>query len=137
MKPVSFKPWRKTPTRSAYGPGEVLPMYPIIGTLGCCARAASGHATLVLLKSLMNSRRLMASPAPRTRSGIQKTSTFLDRELCRSSHPNRIATMSALGQKQTSKQVHAMSALPPKADIAELEEHVRFLPKADIMHCSN
>jgi hypothetical protein len=24
-----------------------------------------------------------------------------------------------------------MSALPPKADIAELEEHVRFVPKAD------
>ena len=25
-----------------------------------------------------------------------------------------------------------MSALPPKADIAELEKHVRFVPKADI-----
>ena len=25
-----------------------------------------------------------------------------------------------------------ISALPPKADIAELEEHVRFVPKADI-----
>ena len=27
-----------------------------------------------------------------------------------------------------------LSALPPKADIAEHEEHVRFLPKADISH---
>jgi hypothetical protein len=37
--------------------------------------------------------------------------------------------MSALGQKQTSEHVRVMSALPPKADIAELEEHVRFVPK--------
>jgi hypothetical protein len=35
--------------------------------------------------------------------------------------------MSALGQKQTSEHVRVMSALPPKADIAELEEHVRFV----------
>ena len=27
-----------------------------------------------------------------------------------------------------------MSALPPKADIAERECHVRFVPKADIIH---
>jgi hypothetical protein len=26
-----------------------------------------------------------------------------------------------------------MSALPPKADIPEREEHVRFVPKADIL----
>ena len=32
---------------------------PTTGILGCCARAASGHATTVLLKRLMNSRRLM------------------------------------------------------------------------------
>ena len=40
--------------------------------------------------------------------------------------------MSALGQKQTWHFEIVMSALPPKADIAELEEHVRFVPKADI-----
>src|SRR6516165_12161461 len=28
-----------------------------------------------------------------------------------------------------------MSALPPKADIAERGCHVRFVPKADILHC--
>src|SRR5262249_28059841 len=38
--------------------------------------AASGHAITVLLKSLMNSRRLMASPAPRTKSGIKRLSHF-------------------------------------------------------------
>ena len=40
--------------------------------------------------------------------------------------------MSALGQKRTSKHVWVMSALPPKADIAERGDHVRFVPKADI-----
>jgi len=46
------------------------------------------------------------------------------------SNPERL--MSALGQKQTSQRVGAMSALPPKADIAESDWHVRFVPKADI-----
>jgi hypothetical protein len=40
--------------------------------------------------------------------------------------------MSALGQKQTSAHVRVMSALPPKADIAEHRRHVRFVPQADI-----
>jgi hypothetical protein len=57
-------------------------------------------------------------------------STFL-----RSNNSNRL--MSALGQKQTSRDFRAMSALPPKADIAECDHHVRFVPKADILHCSN
>ena len=40
--------------------------------------------------------------------------------------------MSALGQKQTFSQLCAMSALPPKADIAETDWDVRFVPIADI-----
>src|SRR5262249_50630692 len=36
---------------------------------------------------------------------------------------------SALGQKQTSAHLCVMSALPPKADIAERDCHVRFVPK--------
>src|SRR5262252_1354342 len=35
------------------------------------------------------------------------------------------------GQKQTLRGVRPMSALPPKADIADRDEHVRFVPKAD------
>jgi hypothetical protein len=38
--------------------------------------------------------------------------------------------MSALGQKQTSEQVRAMSALPPKADIGTQPPDVRFVPEA-------
>jgi hypothetical protein len=41
--------------------------------------------------------------------------------------------MSALGQKRTLMSLHPMSALPPKADIAEYDWDVRFVPKADIM----
>jgi len=33
-----------------------------------------------------------------------------------------------LGQKRTSQHVQSMSALPPKADIAESDRHVRFVP---------
>jgi hypothetical protein len=40
--------------------------------------------------------------------------------------------MSALGQKQTSDCRPLMSALPPKADIAERDQDVRFVPKAVI-----
>ena len=41
--------------------------------------------------------------------------------------------MSALGQKQTSRPKISISALPPKADIAERDPNVRFVPKADIV----
>jgi hypothetical protein len=40
--------------------------------------------------------------------------------------------MSALGQKQTSRFEIGMSALPPKADIADHDPDVRFVPEADI-----
>src|SRR5215469_85930 len=46
--------------------------------------------------------------------------------------PLGLLLMSALGQKQTLRHVRTMSALPPKADIAECDRHVRFVPKADI-----
>ena len=40
--------------------------------------------------------------------------------------------MSALGQKQTFCDAGTMSALPPKADIPCGDEHVCFVPIADI-----
>ena len=49
--------------------------------------------------------------------------------------------MSALGQKQTLKRLRLMSALPPIADIAERNRHVRFVLEAAIhrthslVHC--
>jgi len=43
--------------------------------------------------------------------------------------------MSALGQKRTFAEVCVMSALPPKADIAERDCHVRFVPEAGHRTC--
>jgi hypothetical protein len=40
--------------------------------------------------------------------------------------------MSALGQKQTLRRSIEMSAIHPKADIAERDRDVRFVPIADI-----
>ena len=45
---------------------------------------------------------------------------------------NEDRAVSALDQKQTLAHVGVMSALPPKADIAERARDVRFVPKADI-----
>jgi hypothetical protein len=40
--------------------------------------------------------------------------------------------MSALGQKQIWRRPIAMSALPPKADIAKRRSDVRLVPKAEV-----
>ena len=42
--------------------------------------------------------------------------------------------MSALGQKQTSRDVRRMSALPPKADVDWVHSNVRFVPIGDNAH---
>jgi hypothetical protein len=44
---------------------------------------------------------------------------------------NSTRLMFALGHKQTLAVARVTSALPPKADIAESDWHVRFVPKAD------
>src|SRR5215469_12645051 len=43
----------------------------------------------------------------------------------------QMRSLSALGQKRTSKHVRVMSALPPKADIGTQSRNVRFVPNAD------
>ena len=55
---------------------------------------------------------------------------FPEQKALHGSNPKPL--MSALGQKQTFRSAIVMSALPPKADIAESDWHVRFVPKADI-----
>ena len=47
-------------------------------------------------------------------------------------HSKIYPLLSALGQKQTSKHVRSMSALPPKADMDHHGRDVRFVPKADM-----
>src|SRR5262245_6620066 len=61
MWPVSVSPWRTAAIHFAFGSGEPAPSRPTTGIVGCCARAASGHATAAPPSSVMKSRRLMAS----------------------------------------------------------------------------
>src|SRR5262245_55694644 len=44
-----------------YPSSDVLLRNPITGIVGCCARAASGHAAAAPPSSVMNSRRLMSN----------------------------------------------------------------------------
>src|SRR5262249_19522267 len=85
----------------------------------CCARTVSGHTAAEPAMALMKSRRLIAYPE--------------DKQCYRQTLvPWKGSRMSALGQKRTFRYLRPMSALPPKADIAERDWHVRFVPIADI-----
>jgi len=71
----------------------------------------------VLLKSLMNSRRLMGfTPLAENHLRASLIRTWSDGHAPHRSMSSGL--MSALGQKQTLGKVRPMSALPPKADIA-------------------
>src|SRR6516164_8532762 len=83
------------------------------------AAARAVHATSSATKQMaadLNSRSLMASPAPRTTSGMKRISHF-QIENCAVRYAQADRPMSALGQKQTLGHLKPMSALPPKADI--------------------
>jgi hypothetical protein len=68
--------------------------------------------------------------------GYKQNIIFLDREAA-GRYTKGAAAMSALGQKRTLMSVQPMSALPPKADIAECDRHVVFVPLADILGSSS
>jgi hypothetical protein len=78
---------------------EPLLRNPITGIAACCARAVSGHAITVLLKSVMNSRRLMGfTPVAENHLPVS-----LIRFWCESYAPHcskKGAPMSALGQSR-------------------------------------
>src|SRR5215813_6053228 len=59
-KPVSLKPCRKADSIGPSVTGDLPLKYPITG-IGCCARAARGHAAAAPPSSVMNWRRLMSS----------------------------------------------------------------------------
>src|SRR6516165_8860197 len=130
--PDSRRPWRTAATNCPDSPARFGLRNPTTGNADCCAFPASGHAAAAPPTNAMNSRRLMASPAPRTTSGYQKNITFLDRELS-FANIQAAAPMSALGQKRTSWLADGMSALPPKADIGTQSRNVRFVPKDGVI----
>src|SRR5262249_17414155 len=60
-------PQRTDGRSAAYHCAVVAPRSPTTSIVGCCARAASGHATAAPPRSVMNSRRLTRSPRRRGR----------------------------------------------------------------------
>ena len=74
---------------------------------GCCARAAHANAAAEPTTTLTKSRRLIAAPEAKGQGIVQAQSGRLEAG----------GPMSALGQKQTSDDFKAMSALLPKVDI--------------------
>jgi hypothetical protein len=81
-----------------------------IGNAGCCARTASGSAAALLPTNAMNSRRLIASPAPRDMSGAKRISQ------------TQIESCTVRYFQRTSAHVRFGS----KADVASGPRHVRF-----------
>src|SRR5262249_1782783 len=66
-------------------PWALLAVPPITGIAGCCARAASGHATVAPPSSVMNSRLFTRSPAHEHRadsSSILCIEPCVDNFLC-------------------------------------------------------
>src|SRR5262249_31824985 len=112
--PASFRLCSNAVARCSEPAAVVLRRNPITGTADCCARAASGHATTALLKSLVNSRRLMALPAPRTKSGSKDYHIFGPR------------IVSFVAPQRDRNHVRFGS----KADIGACPRHVRFTPKS-------
>src|SRR6516165_4077491 len=102
----------------------------------CCANAASGQADAEPTM-LMKSRRLIAFLEG---WGLRRLQCDYSRDLrqakwgseCKLHGSNYEPLMSALGQKQTSRHVCAMSALPPKADIDRACWDFRVVPIPDI-----
>jgi len=61
-KPASPRPLRNARNTGPVSSGERALKNPITGLAACCARTENGHVTAVQPKSVMNSRRLIASP---------------------------------------------------------------------------
>src|SRR6516165_2763974 len=137
--PASFRPCSNAAARCSEPAAVVLRRKPITGTADFCARAASGHATTVLLKNLMYSRRLMASPAPRTKSGIKRLSHFwiencavrrtqAGPQSCplwvKRRHSAMFDACPLYPQKRTSELTRVMSALCQKWTFTTLLDHL-------------
>src|SRR5262249_23373147 len=111
IKPASFRPWRKARSRSASVSGDAAWRNPTTGTVGCCARAASGHAAAAPPRRVMNSHRfhvdfalpLIASPAsachPASLIFIRATSIILPSATMRSASLLSVRTALVLHER--------------------------------------
>jgi pimeloyl-ACP methyl ester carboxylesterase len=118
--PVSERPRRNASARCANFVDDPLLRNPTTGDTTCCARAVSGHATTVLLKSLMNSRRLMGF-APLAENHLRlKSNTNVEQEPCT---PRSSKTCPLYPRKQTLSGETWISALCQKRTSRLLFDH--------------
>ena len=101
-----------------------------------CGNGEAHHATaaLPINANAMNSRRLMASPAPKTTSGIKRISHFWI-ENCRSLIPKRGRPCPLWVKSRHSVRSHECPLYPQKRTLHCTAANVRFVPKADILRC--
>jgi hypothetical protein len=92
-------------------------MKPITGIAACCARAVSGQIAAAPPKSEMNSRRLTGYPSSTGSYPTMLTVHAASRQIW--------ITNVRFGSKADIGAGPVMSALPPKADIAECDWQVR------------
>src|SRR5262249_62015227 len=65
-KPVPLSPLRNAIKEGGEGSSEPAPISPTPGSVGCCARAASGQAAAAPPSSVINSRRFNGSKSIRS-----------------------------------------------------------------------
>src|SRR5262249_61880864 len=68
IQPSSRSRCTKAAVHGLQAEGTAVPRYPTVGSFGCCARAASGHAAAAPPRSVMNSRLFTRSPRRKARA---------------------------------------------------------------------
>jgi hypothetical protein len=102
-----------------------VPKNPMVGSFpGCCARAAIGHA-IAPPSTVMNSRRFIAPPRPRSRIVAAGTGRL---EVAKTALGNV-----RFGSKADIPACSADVRFTPKRDIAGRNDHVRFVPKDGVI----
>src|SRR5262245_10888859 len=113
MNPTSFRPWRNAARRLAMPSDDLLSRKPITGRVGCCARAASGHAAAPLSR-VMKSRRRTCCP-----QNEDCTLPHGDRKYRVVHHSKFGGQCRSWVKSGKAQNEHIMSTLSPKADIAQ------------------
>ena len=73
IQPSSLSRCTKASVLNFSATAVVAPKYPIVGSFGCCARAASGHTIATPPTSVMKSRRFITPPRSSKRSIVAAT----------------------------------------------------------------
>src|SRR5262249_24025510 len=104
---------------------------PITGIAGCCACAASGHPATPLLRSAMNSRRLIGL-SPGQGSQTKYIRSYSGSGPCIAAKAGPSCPLWVNRDRGDPGARRSVSALPPKADKERTSRDVGFVKKADM-----